>query len=204
MVNYCKPLDVKFAAQVKSSQLEFSSDSDFETYLENKLIPAAMLKIDGYVGHNFQSNGSTTVRVDGSGSNVQFIHPPFLPVLSISAVVVDGINITSLVKIYPPSNPCYIKSNSNVFTKNRNNLQNVEITLTYGYVSVPEDLAEACAQLCANALQRMLKMKMMPDLIAQAVEKDSVPSGLLSSPKVFTSDIREVLDSYVFSFMDVC
>ena len=73
MTDYCSPLTVKFLAQVAYEQFNFDSDPDYEAYIDETLIPAAMRFIDGYVGHNFQSN-SGTILLDGSGKKTLHVN----------------------------------------------------------------------------------------------------------------------------------
>lgn len=197
---YCTPLEVKQEAQVKHTQLDFDTDSDYVGHIQNTLIPMAQKIIDNFVGHNFENN-SGTLNLDGSGQNILMIPPPNVPVTAITSVEIDDVDVTSSIKFYDS----YIAIEGGTFTKNESNLQNVEIVLTYGYSEVPADVKYICARLVANHLIERVRKKMMPDLIAQTLQADS-GTGLTVSMrghKVFTDELKEMLRPYVFSFMDV-
>ncbi|GAH11014.1 unnamed protein product, partial [marine sediment metagenome] len=147
-VDYCSPLTVKFLAQAEYDQFGFDADPDYEAFIDETLIPAAMEFIDNYVGHNFQSNAGT-IRLDGSGKEALHINrigmvdtgsgyetPKLLPVpmMTITAISFNGVakTITDF-QIYDE----VIRYENNIFDAGR---QNIVIEGTWGYASVPDDI----------------------------------------------------------------
>jgi hypothetical protein len=199
-VEYCLPDLVRSLSQIGFNQLGFADDTTFGTFLQGTLIPAAQRVIDRYVAHNFQNN-SGTVLLDGNGKDVLLIPPPYLPVLDVDSVKVDGASV-SRIKYYDT----YIAYDGGRFTENNSNHKNVEVVLDYGYSSVPEDVALVCAQLTSNMLADMLRRRLMPDVVAGAMQSNSetvIISGIGKSIQVFTPELRDVLDMYRYSHMDV-
>jgi len=188
---YCLPLTVKFLSQIKYTQLEFDSDSDYESYIQQQLIPPAQKVIDGYCNHNFNNN-SGTITLDGNGKGVLIIPPPYVPVINVSSVTVDGTDVTSDIKTYDT----YLAYDGGTFTEDE---QNVTITLNYGYSSVPDDIEYICAQLCANILAEIVRKKMLPDTVAQALNATAGSGAIFSSPRVFTRELKEMLNPYRIS-----
>lgn len=187
-MTYCTPLTVKFLSQIKHTQLEFDSDGDYESFIQDRIIPAAQKTIDGYCNHNFNSN-SGTVTLDGNGKGTLIVPPPHVPVISVSAVTVDGTDVTSDIKTYDT----YLAYDGGSFTEDE---QNVVVTLSYGYTSVPDDVEFVCAQLCANMLAETVRKKMLPDTVAQVLNATAGSGAMFSSPRVFTKELKEMLNPY--------
>lgn len=206
MTDYCTPLTVKFLAQVEYNQFNFDTDPDYEAFIDETLIPAAMGFIDNYVGHNFQLN-SGTIQLDGSGKEALHINrigrvdvgsgyetPKLLPVpmLSITAVSFNGVAKTSTdFQFYDE----IITYKDNIFDAGR---QNIVIEGTWGYASVPDDIRYVAAQLCANMLTGMIRSRMLPDLISPILAGGGDVGALFSSPKVLTQNEKEILSRYIF------
>ena len=207
MTDYCTPLTVKFLAQVEYNQFNFDTDPDYEAFIDETLIPAAMWFIDNYVGHNFGSNGPGTILLDGSGKEAQHIsrigrvdtgsgyEPPRLlpvPMMSITAVSFDGVAKTATdFQMYDE----IITYKNNVFPTGR---QNIKIEGSWGYASVPDDIRYVDAQICANLLTEMVRSRMLPDLITPILTGGGDVGVLFSSPKVLTQNEKEILDRYRF------
>lgn len=205
-VDYCSPLTVKFLAQVEYNQFNFDSDPDYEAFIDETLIPAAIGFIDNYVGHNFQSN-SGTVRLDGSGKEALHINrigmvdtgsgyetPKLLPVpmMTITAISFNGVAKTVTdFQIYDE----IIRYENNIFDAGR---QNIVIEGTWGYASVPDDIRFVAAQLCANTLTGMIRSRMLPDIITPILTGGGDVGALFSSPKVLTKSEKEILSRYIF------
>jgi hypothetical protein len=196
-VNYCQPLAAKFLSQVQFSQLSFETDSDYESFIQEQLIPAAMKRIDAYCNHDFQNN-SGTVTLDGNGKDTLLIPPPYVPVQSVSSVTVsDAAATISNIKSYDT----YIAYDGGNFTED---YQNIVVILSYGYTEIPADIEYACAQLVANVLIDLVRRKILPDMVAQAMQAQGGNANMLfASPYVFTPDIKEILDQYRYSTMSV-
>ena len=173
------------------------TDSDYESFIQEQLIPAAMKRIDAYCNHNFQNN-SGTVTLDGNGKDTLLIPPPYVPVISVSSVTISSAAATLTdIKSYAS----YIAYDGGHFTKD---YQNVVVVLTYGYTSIPADIEYACAQLVANVLIDLVRRKILPDMVAQAMQAQGGNANMLfASPHVFTPDIKEILNEYRYSTMGV-
>jgi hypothetical protein len=188
-VDYSTPLASKFLSQVIFEQLSFDTDSDYEAFIQDRLIPASMKVIDNYCNHNFQNN-SGTITVDGNGKSVLPIHNPYLPIITVSSVKIDNSTVTTNIKTYET----YIAYDGGTFTED---YQNVTITLTYGYATVPADIEYACAQHVANMLVELVRRKVLPDKVASSFDVAS------QTPNVFTDDIKKILDKYKYVDVDV-
>jgi len=219
-MTYCIASTVKTLAQVAYDQLDFGSDPDYEAFITDKLIPAAARFIDNYVGHNFRLNFGT-IRLDGSGKEaihlsrislvddtndgvVNLIPPRLLPVpmISITSVSVDSVAKTVTdFQVYDE----IITYKNNCFNAGR---QNVEIMGTWGYgtyslagvilEAVPDDIQYVTLQLCANMLTGMIRSRMLPDLITPILTGGGNIGVLFNSPKVLTSNEKEILNRYRF------
>jgi len=194
---YCTPLATKWFSQVTYKQLDFDTEGDYEGFIQNVLIPAAEKVIDSYCHHDFNNNVGGTVTLDGNGKQKLVIPPPYVPVISVSSVTVDGTDVTSDIKSYST----YIAYDGGSFTED---YQNVVVVLNYGYASVPTDVELACAEYVANMLLELVRRKMIPDLIAQDLTREGGgATSLFRSSKVFTKEIKETLNKYVYSSVGV-
>jgi hypothetical protein len=187
---YCTAAFVKQLAQLVYRQLTFADDTAYDSFLNLTLIPAAMKIIDTYSGHNFLNN-SGTITIDGLGKNTVFVKPQYSPLISLSSVTVDGVaKVVGDFKIYDD----FVVYDNGIFTKDT---QNVIMVATYGYTSVPSDVSFTCASMCAGVLREMLRSKMVPDLITPVLEAGGGAVGaLLASPRVFTSEMKSLLNKY--------
>jgi len=188
---YCHPLTVKFLSQIEHTQLELDTDGDYESFIKEVIIPPAQKIVDGYCNHNFNNN-SGTVTLDGNGKGVLTIPPPYVPIISAGTVTVDDSDVTSNIKTYDT----YLAYDGGTFTEDE---QNVVITLSYGYSSVPADVEYVTAQLCANMLAELVRKKMLPDTVAQVLNAAAGSGAMFSSPRVFTKELKEMLNPYRIS-----
>lgn len=198
---YCTADDVQALSQIKETQLEYASEAAFENALTTLFIPFAMKIVDNYCGHNFQSN-TGTLTLDGNGRRVLMIPPPYLPVLAAGTVLMGGVNITSNVTAYDT----YIAYQGGVFTEDASSRRNISATLSYGYTAIPTDIQYATAQVTANILADMIRRKLMPETVAKAMQAQAdtvIFSGMSKSVIILTNELRDLLDGYRFSCMDV-
>lgn len=198
---YCTAADVEALCQIKYTQLEYADNTAFENALTTLFIPFAMKIIDNYCGHNFQSN-TGTLTLDGNGRRVLMIPPPYLPILAAGTVLMGGVNITSNVTAYDT----YIAYQGGVFTEDASSRRNISATLSYGYTAIPTDIQYATAQVAANILADMVRRKLMPESVARAMQAQAdtvIFSGMSKSVIILTNELRDLLDSYRFSCMDV-
>ena len=201
MSAYCTPETVTSLSQIVYGQLGFASVDTYGTFLSGTLIPAAQKIVDNYCDHNFQSN-SGTLLLDGNGKRVLMIHPPYVPVLSAGTIKVNDVDVTSKIKVYDT----FIAYEGGAFTEDSSTRKNVQVVLEYGYESVPDDIQFATAQLTSNMLADMLRRRLMPDIVAQAMQTSNnnvVITGMAKGANVLTPELRDILEQYRYSRLDV-
>jgi len=189
---YCGSALVKVLAQVKYTQLDFASDALYGSFIAGTLIPQAQKIMDTYVNHGFGSYSSTFL-LDGNSKKTLVMPPKYCPLIDVTTVILDGVDVTSNIKTY--SN--YLKYDDGIFTADE---QKVEVTASYGYTSVPSDVEYVCGALCAGALREMVRSKRVPDLIVGLMEAEgaTVLGAIMGNPRIFTKELKELLDKYVF------
>lgn len=194
---YATSYDAKMFAQVEYRQLGFSTDGDMESFIDGVLIPMAQKLIDNFCNHDFASHTGGTITLDGTGKKYVTVKPEYYPLQSLTSVSIDGVSKTvSDFKVYDQS----ILYDS-TFTEDE---QNVVIVADYGYPNgVPSDVEFVCASICANMLQYMLKSRIMPDKLLPSLEAGKFAASLMSSPKIFTDELKEILTKYVAIGVDV-
>jgi hypothetical protein len=157
---------VKYFAQVDHNQVNFQTETDLDTFLNDYLIPQCERFIDNWVCRQGGRDGTAryfnlttgTFTLDGNGKSVLFIPPRFAPLVSVGTVTVDGGGITaSDVKVGNYGQ--YIERDGGNFTRGE---MNVSITGEFGYSSVPGDISYVTAQLCANALLDLVRRRVAP------------------------------------------
>ena len=195
MCAYIGTAIVEIAAQIKYQQL-FTSQSEYDGFVAGTLEPQARKVIDNYANHGFGSY-SGTWKLDGNGKDFLPMPPKYCPLISVSSVTVDGTAVTSDIKTYDN----YVVYDGGTFT---DDYQNVTVIASYGYTSVPKDIEYVAGQLCANALREMIRSKMLPDLIVPSLEADGAGlSGIMMNPRIFTKELKEMLDKYVVNQTDM-
>jgi len=192
MTNYAGTAIVRILSQIKYSQLDFSDDTEYNNFLNGTLIPKACKIIDTFCNHNFNHNYGT-MTLDGTGKKTVIIPPQYCPLITVTSATLNSTDITSSIKTYDT----YIVYDGGIFTKDE---QNLTVKGTYGYSSVPEDIQYVTAELCAGALRHMVRSKMMPDMIAPTLEEGSgrLFGAIMASPKVFTSEVKDMLTKYCY------
>lgn len=198
MSAYCSADLVKVYSQVAYNQLGFTSTELYGSFLAGTVIPSMQKTIDNYVNHNFLDN-SGTIKLNGNGKDVLPVPSPYVPIKTLTSVKVDDVDVTSEIKAYP----AYLALGSGVFTEDT---QNVEVVLSYGYDSVPEDIQFVCAEMAAKEVTELLRRKVTPDVVARLIMRDDDVKELPSfgrSGRVLTPELQEILNRYVYSNMDV-
>jgi hypothetical protein len=188
---YAGTIEVKILSGILYNQLGFSNDAIYGSYIAGTLIPQAQKIVDNHCNHHFGSY-SGTFSVDGSGHETLVMPTQYCPLIAVTSVILDGANITGDVNVYDQ-----FLVYDGVFTSDE---QNVEVVTSYGYTSVPADIEYVTAELCAGVLRQLVRSKMVPDLIAPLLSAGANPFGLsaiLSSPKVFTDEMKALLEPYV-------
>lgn len=195
---------VRFYAQVNYKQLEFENETDYDSFINDVLLPHSKRMIDEYCYHNFNSNAGTLL-YDGNGKEVLYLASKSglvngvpaelmpVPILTVTAISIDGTPISTLtdVKLYEK----YLAYDCGKFDKGR---QNIEIVGTWGYNSVPDDIAQANAELCGNLLADMVRRKRMPDVLTPILEAGGDISPLFRHPNVMSKNLKQTLKKYKF------
>jgi hypothetical protein len=194
---YCNADLVKALSQIQYQQVGYASDSDYEDFINQNLIPHASKIIDSYVGHGFGTPTAGTFTYDGSGKEVLFLPINNSPFLGVSAGSINSVGVTaSDVKIHDQ----YLELDGGVFTKGK---QNVVFYGSYGYATMPSDIQFSCAQLSANMLSDMVRRKVYPDLFMPMSANGGDAGVLMANPKVFTAAIKDLLDPYKLTSIDI-
>jgi len=197
MATYCTNYEVRIYSQVKYSQLEISTDNQYQEFIDSYLVPQAQKVVDSYCNHDFDNHTGGTITLDGTGKDYVMIPPAYTPLRSVSSVKIDDVSKTlSDFKVYDQ----YIVYDGGTFTEDP---QNVEVVADYGYTSVPSDVSFVCAMLCAGVLREMVRSKMLPDKIVPLLEAGGSVTGLMGSPRVFTEELKQMLRNYVFIQIEV-
>lgn len=173
---------VKKYAQVQYGDLGFTSQTEFDNWIQNTLIPAAESYVDLYTGRTF-SQATVTEYYDGNGKNYLLLSK--YPVTNISSIKVSGSTIDP--NDYTWNRSGLVKLKSKTFPKG---VGNIEVTYTYGYATVPAVIDDVTARIAARILQIMVQNKMG---ILVRIDDFKVQ---LADYKVITEDIKAVLNRF--------
>jgi len=213
-VNYASAEEVRFFAQVKHPQVGFENEADYDSFLNDILIPKAMDLVDNYCRHNFQDNVGTiyvdgrsreTVHVTSAGVVTQWPdgYPEFpigllpVPLMEVTAITID--TVAQALTDFRTYNT-HVAHVCGVFCEGR---QNVVITARFGYGTIPHDIQYVTAQLCSNLLADMIRRKMLPELITPILEGGGNLNLLFRSPKVMTENEKSILNKYRYHAAEI-
>jgi len=213
-VLYCSTLDVNMLSQINFEQLDFANLGAYGDWIGGTLIPKCMDFVDNYCRHNFQDQVGT-IYVDGRNRETVHLtsagvvttwpdtYPEFpigllpVPLMRVTAISIDGVAQT-LSNFFTYNT--HIAYENCVFAEGR---QNVVITARFGYGTIPHDIQYVTAQLCAHVLADMVRMRKMPDLITPVLEGGGNLNMLFRSPKVLTSNEKEILNKYRYHAAEI-
>lgn len=138
-------------------------------------------EIDTAAGESFFAAASETLKIDGTGGNTLIL--PKYPIITITkincdGVIWEGINITNSFAIYNDEGFIKVREGINydnvdldeVFAKGT---QNIEITGTFGYTSVPK-LVEELATLIVIRIMREKSLGMTDEITEERIGDYSV------------------------------
>ena len=201
-------------SQINFEQLDFENLTVYGNWIGGTLIPKCMDFVDNYCRHNFQDN-TGTIYVDGRSRETVHVtsvgvvskwpdgYPEFpigllpVPLMEVTAICIDGVAQTlSDFRTYNT----HVAHVCGVFCEGR---QNVVITARFGYGTIPHDVQYVTAQLCAHVLADMVRMRKMPDLITPVLEGGGNLNMLFRSPKVLTSNEKEILNKYRYHAAEI-
>lgn len=156
--------------------------------LLQSIIDAASSYIAVWCSREFGAVTETIV-VDGNGRQKLFC--PKTPIISMSSLVVNG-SVIPPRGGYSPNAFGYAHTDNMILLVGPYSFaegwQNVEITLTYGYASVPSDLERACIELVLSRYRARQRI----DLMSQSMGGESVTFN----PDEFSRWARSVLGQY--------
>ena len=207
-VNYASAEEVRYFAQVKHPQVGFENESDYDSFLNDVLIPKAMDMVDQYCRHNFQDNVGTiyvdgrcreTVHVTSSGIVTRWPdgYPEFpiglmpVPLMEVTALTID--DVAQDLTGFRTYNTHVAYRYGGAFNEGR---QNIVIAARFGYGTVPHDVQYVTAQICTHAIADMVRMRKMSDLVTPVLEGGGNLNMLFRSPSVFTANEKAILDKY--------
>jgi hypothetical protein len=170
------------------------------------LIDAASAYIERYCDRKFTA-GSTTEKIDGNDLDYIFVKNSYITALTSLTITESDGTETSVA----PGNlgfdanrdNCRIwfdEDNGSAFWWFPKGYQNITVTYSYGYSTIPEDLQEACVQMVVN-MYSMNSSASDPNLISESLGEYSYTKGsTLTDPTkkegLLTPQIRQILDSY--------
>lgn len=194
MGNYISASEVKQYSNVAYQDLGFSSETEYETFLDD-LINQVEAVIDDYcrVPHGFFEAGGLSFTEIHDWNEDGIIQTRYYPILELIRVELNlaGINQpanwTEISEIY-----YHVKKEFGIIRivgKSPGHVENsVRITYTAGYSAVPEDIKTAALTIASN----MLKSMMFSDeiRIGDLTIEPQIPEG------VFTAEVKMLLAQY--------
>jgi hypothetical protein len=141
-----------------ASDLASFMQTDVDTSTANLLLTLVSGQFDSEADTTFGTPVAVTHSEAGNGSRI--LIPPFRPVQSVTAVRIDGVSITDYTVIKSRVGFWKIYRISGfgtwIGTVNWTGFppQLVEVDLTYGYTTVPDDVRAAVLATAANAYQQ--------------------------------------------------
>lgn len=140
MADYCTLAEAKLWLNITT----INSDT-----LISSLITSASAYIDNWTGRTF-STATKTFSVNGNGSPIMMVK--YYPITAVSAVSVDGVS-------YSASNGTsagYLFDDTTVYligAQFNKGIQNVTITLTHGYATIPADIKQVVIELVGKKVK---------------------------------------------------
>ena len=214
-VNYANAEEVRFFAQIQFDQVGFENEADYDSFLNDILIPKAMDFVNNYCRHNFQDNVGTiyvdgrsreTVHLTSAGVVTQWPdgYPEFpiglmpVPLMEVTAITID--TVVQNLADFRTYNTHVAYRYGGAFCEGR---QNVVIAARFGYGTIPHDIQYVTAQLCSNVLADMVRRKMLPELITPALEGGGNLNLLFRSPMVLTENEKSFLNKYRYHAAEI-
>jgi hypothetical protein len=166
-----------YTTKTKISQLTGIAEVDIQA----DWLAWATDEIDTASGESFFAAASETLKIDGPGGNTLML--PKYPILTITKIECDGVewtgaDITNSFAIYEEEGMIKVREGINydnvgldeVFAKGT---QNIEITGTFGYASVPK-LVEELATLIVIRIMREKSLGMTDEITEERIGDYSV------------------------------
>jgi len=193
MGNYISASEVKQYSNVTYQDLGFSSESEYETFLDS-LINQVERTIDNYCrvpSGFFKAGGLSFTEIHDWNDGI--IQTRYHPIIELVRVELDLAGINQPANWTEISSTYYYAKNEygiiKIVGKSPGHVENsVRITYTAGYSAVPEDIKTAALTLAKN----MLKSMMFSDeiRIGDLTIEPQIPQ------EVFTAEVKTILAQY--------
>jgi len=198
MVTYISAHDVKMFARVSYADLEFKSDSDFEAWIADAIIPLAQGIIEKYcnVPVGFFEAGGISFTNQLLDYRYPWINLQYYPIVTLSKVEYNsqGYGITpTWVEVTEPDYIVKKDSGQLMLVSHVPAIpeQSVRVTYKAGYWATPEAIKHVCIQLCSNFLHEILQRKISP-----VMRVDDWNLKLIV-PNAFTRELQVILAPFM-------
>lgn len=209
---YCTVTLVGYMSQIPKELIGFTTQAAYDTHVGTTLIFQAESFIDTYCGGRDPINYSGTMRrfntntgtldLDGNGHSVLWFPPPYTPIRTVVSATLNGGAITPAnIKVHTQ----YIEWDGGVFTEGK---KNVNVAFTRGYATVPSDIQFVTAELCANTLMDMARRNTAEDVASVGPGRLDFTTlfgspAIFGSPSIFTKDMKERLENYRITWVEL-
>jgi len=197
MGNYISASEVKQYSNVTYQDLGFSSETEYETFLDN-LINQVEAVIDDYcrVPHGFFKAGGLSFTEIHDWDEDGEIHTHYYPIITLTKVELDQAGLNQAADWTEISSNYYYAKNEygiiKIVGKSPGHVENsVRITYTAGYSAVPEDIKLAALMLADNVLRLILQRT-----LGSSLSIGDFKSSLTEVEEAFSSEIKSLLSSY--------
>lgn len=145
MANFASVTDV-----VDFLQVDISTDSQIAS--AERALTAASAAIRNYTKQTIEQVADDEVTFDGKGGARLYL--PQLPVVSVSKVVEDGETLVDGTDYKLGAYGILHRLEGNEWAEG---LQNITVTYTHGYETIPDDIVDVCTRAAARAYQLGLR-----------------------------------------------
>ena len=153
MSSYGVDATIKTTSGVVFSDLGFTSDTDFDTYIAT-LNAAASERVNSYCRRDFDLHTAESVKQRGSNSFTMTL--PFRPVISITSIARESTTVDSDdYQIKPVPNSPYNSGAIENFYQWWYKVYYYTTVFNWGYSTPPADIIQVTEQLVRSELQRM-------------------------------------------------
>ena len=197
MGNYISASEVKQYSNVTYRDLGFSSETEYETFLDN-LINQVEAVIDDYcrVPRGFFKAGGLSFTEIHDWDEDGEIHTHYYPIITLTKVELDQAGLNQAADWTEISSNYYYAKNEygiiKIVGKSPGHVENsVRITYTAGYSAVPEDIKLAALMLADNVLHLILQR-----MLGSSMSIGDFKSSLTEVKEAFSDEIKGLLSSY--------
>ena len=190
--------EVRVFSRLGYEDLEYDTETEFETYIET-LIPLASGLVDQFckVPKSFFEDAGYEESSGLYDYRETWIHLSYHPVLNVSKVEVNTAAYGSAASWIELASTEYIVAKDRGLlkivgaTKPAEMLQSIRVTYTAGYATTPYIIKYAVLNICSNIMHAMLQRKISP-----VMRVDDFTIRMII-PNAFSRDLQEALAPYV-------